>query len=178
MGNPEEDPVKKNPIHIIGQPGSGKTTLIVEMIQELTRLGKSVGTLKHSAHAHELDKPGKDSFLHRKAGASLVTMVTGEMSAVYLPKSEHTHPKAMLEKYYRDLDNVLIEGWISGPYQKIEVWREAVSRPPLFLQVDGVEAVVTDDVLRPEDINTAGKKGIRLYKRRDTAALVKAFCIA
>ena len=105
-------------------------------------------------------------------------MVTGEMSAVYLPKSEQTQPKAMLEKYYQDLDNVLIEGWISGPYQKIEVWREAVSRPPLFLQVDGVTAIVTDDVLRPEDMNTAEKKGIRFFKRRDTATLVEAICIA
>ncbi|MCP4022340.1 MAG: molybdopterin-guanine dinucleotide biosynthesis protein MobB, partial [Desulfobacteraceae bacterium] len=59
-----------NPFHIIGQPQSGKTTLITDIIKELTAKGAQVGSLKHSSHVHELDKPGKDSFLHRKAGAS------------------------------------------------------------------------------------------------------------
>jgi len=55
-------------IQIIGQPGSGKTTLMVDIIKELVKMNLTVGSLKHSAHLHELDTPGKDSFLHRKAG--------------------------------------------------------------------------------------------------------------
>ncbi len=66
------------PIHIIGQPGSGKTTLIVDIIKELNKQNIKVGSMKHSAHVHELDKPGKDSFLHRQAGASPVSMITGK----------------------------------------------------------------------------------------------------
>ncbi|MBW2565111.1 MAG: molybdopterin-guanine dinucleotide biosynthesis protein MobB, partial [Deltaproteobacteria bacterium] len=45
------------PIHIIGQPGSGKTTLIVDIIKELNKRNIKVGSMKHSAHIHELDKP-------------------------------------------------------------------------------------------------------------------------
>ena len=106
------------PFHIIGQPGSGKTTLIVDIIKELNKQNIKVGTMKHSAHSHELDKPGKDSFCHRKAGASIVSMITQEMTAVYLPMK--MTPQALLENYCSDIDIVLIEGWISGPYDKIE----------------------------------------------------------
>ncbi|MCK5100719.1 MAG: molybdopterin-guanine dinucleotide biosynthesis protein MobB, partial [Desulfobacteraceae bacterium] len=58
------------PIHIVGHAGCGKTTLIVDLIKVLVKKNIKVGSLKHSAHVHELDKPGKDSFRHRKAGAS------------------------------------------------------------------------------------------------------------
>jgi molybdopterin-guanine dinucleotide biosynthesis protein MobB len=58
-----------HPVQIIGHPGCGKTTLMVELIKALVQRDIRVGSIKHSAHAHELDKPGKDSFCHRKAGA-------------------------------------------------------------------------------------------------------------
>ena len=48
----------------------GKTTLLIELVEELTRRGVRVGTIKHSSHSHELDTPGKDSFRHRQAGAT------------------------------------------------------------------------------------------------------------
>lgn len=157
-------------IHIIGQPGSGKTTLIVDIIQELNKRNIKVGSIKHSSHAHELDKPGKDSFLHRKAGASPVSMVTREMTAVYLPNT--ITPQDLLETYYSHLDIVLIEGWISGPYNKIEVWREAVKKPPLFSGVTHVRAVVSDDMLDPESVSQAGTGKIHCFKRKEVARLV------
>ena len=59
-------------LHIIGGKNHGKTTLIVELVQELTKRNLRVGTIKHTHHRHELDVPGKDSYRHRLAGAEVV----------------------------------------------------------------------------------------------------------
>jgi len=133
---------------IIGQPGSGKTTLVAALVSHFTDQGLAVGTLKHSSHGHELDKPGKDSHVHRTAGASPAAMVTSKMAALYFPSSDLTRPDILIEKYYNHADIVLIEGWISGPYPKIEIWRKAVGRPPLFPAIPTVTALATDDTLQ------------------------------
>lgn len=149
------------PIQITGHAGCGKTTLIVELIKALTKKGVSVGTMKHSAHAHELDKPGKDSFRHREAGAAPVAMVTELMSAVYLPKDKNTSPEKLLNTYYSNIDIVLIEGWISGPYQKIEVWRKIIGPSPLFKTIKNVKAIVSDDVIKDTDLPVLPRSNIK-----------------
>jgi len=140
------------PIHIVGHAGCGKTTLIVDLIKALAAKEVSVGTMKHSTHCHELDKPGKDSFLHRTAGAAPVTMVTEQMSAVYLPRRADTTPLKLLETYYSGVDIVLIEGWISGPFQKIEIWRKKIGPSPLFPKIKNVKALVSDDPVQKADL--------------------------
>ncbi|MBT8357492.1 MAG: molybdopterin-guanine dinucleotide biosynthesis protein B [Deltaproteobacteria bacterium] len=160
------------PFHIIGQPGSGKTTLIVDIIKEFKKQNIKVGSMKHSAHVHELDKPGKDSFRHRKAGASIVSMITQEMTAVYLPVK--MTPQSLLETYYSDIDIVLIEGWISGPYDKIEIWRKAVKKPPLFTNISQVKAIISDDVLDTETMRQADSRKINCFKRNELAQLVES----
>ncbi|WDP90941.1 MAG: molybdopterin-guanine dinucleotide biosynthesis protein B [Desulfobacter sp.] len=131
--------------HIIGQPGSGKTTLTAALVRHLTNQGLAVGTLKHSAHAHELDKPGKDSHVHRTAGAAPAAMVNATMAALYFPASDLTRPDRLIDTYYSHADIILIEGWLSGPYPKIEIWRRAVGRPPLFPDIPTVRAIATND---------------------------------
>ncbi len=148
------------PVHIAGHAGCGKTTLIEELIKALVKKGMSVGTMKHSAHVHELDKPGKDSYRHRTAGAGPVAMVTELMSAVYLPRNENTSPEKLLDAYYSDIDIVLIEGWISGPYQKIEVWRKNIGPSPLFKTIKNVKAVVSDDSIEETDLPVFPRSGI------------------
>lgn len=137
-------------VHIIGHPQSGKTTLVVDIVKELTDRGLAVGTIKHSAHSHELDKPGKDSHRHRTAGASPAAMVTKNLVAVYLPKMEEDDPAEILEGLYKNTDIVIIEGWISGPYDKIEVWRKEIGREPLFHEIEKVRAVATDNTVDTE----------------------------
>ncbi len=159
------------PIHIIGHAGCGKTTLIVDLIQEMVKRGLKVGSLKHSAHAHELDKPGKDSFLHRKAGAEPASMMTQSMTAIYLPASDRLTPEKLLEKYYSDIDIVLIEGWISGPHEKIEIWQDHIKRKPLFFSVEHVKAFVSDDDLDPESMAVAKAKKLNGFKRCDCSLL-------
>lgn len=131
---------------IIGQPGSGKTTLVAELVRHFTGKGLCVGTLKHSSHAYELDKPGKDSHVHRQAGASPAAMVNAKMAALYFPASDFTRPEKLIQTYYGHADLVLIEGWISGPYPKIEIWRQCVGKVPLFTHAEKVCALVCDRV--------------------------------
>lgn len=159
------------PFHIIGQPDSGKTTLIVDIITQMVKTGIAVGSIKHSSHTHELDKPGKDSFLHRQAGAAPVTMMTRDLAAVYLPISQGTTPDVIMEKFYTHLDIVLIEGWISGPYDKIEVWRASLNKSPLFPDVPEVRAIVTDDHLDSEIKKQAKILNIRCFDRSAVARI-------
>ncbi|CCK82520.1 molybdopterin-guanine dinucleotide biosynthesis protein B [Desulfobacula toluolica] len=153
------------PFHVIGQPGSGKTTLIVDIITKMVKTGIAVGSIKHSSHNHELDKPGKDSFLHRKAGASPVTMMTRDLTAVYMPRTHDMTPDSIIKKFYTHLDIVLIEGWISGPYDKIEVWRKDLKKPPLFPDISKVRAIVTDDPLDSKIKQQADDRNINCFKR-------------
>ncbi len=160
------------PFHIIGHAGCGKTTLITDLVRLLVEKGIRVGTMKHSAHVHELDKPGKDSYCHRQAGAVPVSMVTERMSAVYLPRTEEYTPGKLLDTFYAHVDIVLIEGWISGPYDKIEVWRKTVGRPPLFSSVKQVKALVSDS-LSPDDSAGAADQKIDCFQRSDLTGLTE-----
>ena len=159
------------PINIIGHAGCGKTTLIVDLIKEFIRRDIKVGSLKHSAHIHELDKPGKDSFLHRQAGAVPASMITQSMAAIYLPRSDNLTPEKLLEKYYSNVDIVLIEGWISGPYDKIEIWQDHIKRKPLFSSVEHVKAFVSDDDLDSESMKVAKAKQLNSFKRCESSLL-------
>ena len=160
------------PFHIIGHAGCGKTTLIADLVSVLVKKGIRVGSMKHSSHVHELDKPGKDSYCHRKAGAVPVSMVTEEMSAVYLPRTQEYTPQKLLDIFYTQVDIVLIEGWISGPYDKIEVWRKTVGRPPLLSSVKQVKAIVSDDPLSLEDAAGVAGQKIQCFQRSDHPGVV------
>jgi molybdopterin-guanine dinucleotide biosynthesis protein B len=132
-------------IHILGRQNNGKTTLIVDLVQEFTIRGIRVGTLKHSSHDHELDRPGKDSYLHRKAGACPAAIATKEMIAVYLPKKPEENPFDKIESLFHHIDLILVEGYLSGPWKKVEVWRKSVNTVPIFSERKDIEAVISDD---------------------------------
>ncbi len=161
------------PFHIIGHADCGKTTLIADLVRLLVEKGIRVGSMKHSSHVHELDKPGKDSFCHRQAGAVPVSMVTETMSAVYLPRTPEYTPQKLLETFYGQVDIVLIEGWIAGPHDKIEVWRKTVGRRPLFSSIQQVIALVSDDPLSQEDASGVARQKIQSFKRSDLCCVVE-----
>jgi len=163
--------MKMAPIQIIGHAGCGKTTLIVELLAQLTQKGLKVGTLKHSSHHHELDKPGKDSFLHRKAGAVPCAMMTSDMTAIYLPGNQHQSPVDIIQQYFSQTHIVLIEGWISGPYPKIEVWRHSCHRKPLFYNIHNIKAFVTDQKPALDHIEETKTRDIHCLARSDLAGI-------
>ncbi len=137
-------------IHVVGRKNSGKTTLIVDLVRHLTASGHRVGTIKHTHHAHELDTPGKDSFLHRQAGAAAVGIVSENMQAVFWPATGPHDDEQRYDRIVRtlgDCDLILVEGDTRTAWPKIEVWRAAVSAEPLARHDQSIVAVVTDDPL-------------------------------
>jgi len=149
-------------IHILGRQKNGKTTLIVDLVNELIKRGIRVGTLKHSSHAHELDKPGKDSYLHRKAGAIPAAIATKDLMAVYLPREPDENPFDKIKTLFNQTDLVLVEGYLNGPGKKIEVWRKSVGTVPLFSERSDIIAVISDDAVKTE---------IQVWPRKDIARI-------
>lgn len=133
-------------LHVVGRKNHGKTTLIVELVEELCRRGLSVGTIKHTSHAHELDVPGKDSHRHRTAGADPAAVVTPGLIGLYVSRpADDGDPYDRLAPLFADCDLVLVEGHLEADAPKIEVWREELGGPCLACAGHGVVAVISDD---------------------------------
>lgn len=132
-------------IGIAGWSGAGKTTLIKRLIPELKRRGSSVSTIKHAHHSFDVDQPGKDSFEHRAAGASEVLVASA--SRIALMRELRSAPEPSLAELLRMLapvDLVLVEGFKRDPIAKIEVFRQANGKPPLFPQDPHIVALASD----------------------------------
>jgi len=132
---------------IVGRQNHGKTTLIEELVAELTRRGLRVATIKHSCHSHPIDSPGKDSFRHRAAGAAACALVTRDEIAVFMPNPGQERFRAALAPFFEGYDALLIEGnpdW-AGP--KLEVYRAGLGTSPMCLERRDITAVVSDDPL-------------------------------
>jgi len=133
-------------IHIVGRKNHGKTTLLVELVEHLTKRGLRVGTIKHTCHVHDLDTPGSDSYRHRRAGAAPAAIVTGNLFGVFLP-ADGSDYCGRLAPWFAGCDLVLVEGDLQSPGPKIEVWRETAGTPCLALERSDIAVVVTDDRL-------------------------------
>lgn len=130
---------------IAGWSGSGKTTLLERLIPELTGRGLSVSVIKHAHHGFDLDRPGKDSFRHREAGATQVLMLSGERWVLMHELRGRGEPT--LEEQLALLapcDIVLIEGYKAASVPKIEIHRPSHGKPPLWPENPHVVAVATD----------------------------------
>ncbi len=106
-------------IHIVGAKNSGKTTLLEFLVGELTARGVRVGTIKHSSHAHPLDRPGSDSDRHRRAGANPTAFVTPEGMALVVNEPDDPFTRDLLERAYVNCDLVLVESLRHSPAPKI-----------------------------------------------------------
>ena len=94
---------------LAGWSGSGKTTLMTALIPELVSRGITVSTIKHAHHSFDIDKPGKDSWLHRQAGAREVMVASGQRWALMHELRGAAEPSLddLLEKG-RDLEKVVL----------------------------------------------------------------------
>lgn len=133
-------------IGIAGWSGSGKTTLITKVLPLLAARGLKVSTVKHAHHGFDLDKPGKDSFMHRAAGATEVMVSSSSRWALLHelrgePEWDFNDLLAKMAK----VDLVLVEGFKREPFPKIEVYRAANGKPLLHLDDPHIVAVATDD---------------------------------
>jgi molybdopterin-guanine dinucleotide biosynthesis protein B len=132
-------------IGFAGWSGSGKTTLMVKLIPALTARGLSVSTLKHAHHSLEIDKPGKDSYLHREAGAREVLVASASRWALMHELRDEDEPRlADLLSRLSEVDLVIVEGFKREAHAKIEVHRAEVGKPFLFPEDRNIIALVSD----------------------------------
>jgi molybdopterin-guanine dinucleotide biosynthesis protein MobB len=156
-----------NRVHIVGRKNSGKTTLIVELVEYLSGQGYQIGTIKHTHHHHELDTPGKDSHRHREAGAAAVGILSPGMSAVFRPafdSPDSSERYADMAPLFANCEIVLVEGDLQTTAKKVEVWRAAAAPRPIAHEDPSIMAVVTDD---PIDI------AVSVWRRSDIASVAK-----
>jgi molybdopterin-guanine dinucleotide biosynthesis protein MobB len=143
-------------VAIVGHKGSGKTTLIERLIGSALERGITVSTVKH-AHHHEieLDTPGKDSFRHRKAGASEVIVASDRGWARIATSSDPASLQVLLGQL-RPVDLVIVEGYKQLEWlRRVEVFRG--DGTPLAMGDPAISAVAT-----PTGLPLAGFGGVRL----------------
>ena len=141
---------KPHAIAIVGNSGAGKTTLLERLIPALKRKGLRVGAVKHDAHRFDIDHPGKDS--HRLTASGADTMVITSPSMLAMVKRYSAPPpiEELLERYFTDMDLILVEGFRGSSLPKIEVHRKAF-RSALICRGErndpGLAAVASDEPL-------------------------------
>jgi molybdopterin-guanine dinucleotide biosynthesis protein B len=120
-------------IGLAGWSGAGKTTLLTRLLPHFRGEGLRVSVIKHAHHNFDIDKPGKDSWRHREAGAEEVLVSSGNRWALMHELRGAREPRLpeLLQKLSR-VDLVVIEGYKSEPHRKIEVHRAANGKPLLF----------------------------------------------
>lgn len=132
-------------VGFIGRSGVGKTTFAEQVVAELASRGFSVGVLKDAHHGFDMDRPGKDSWRYREAGARAV-LVRSDRRWALLRETPEREPVESLLKQFEGFDFVIVEGFkYEGGFPKIEVRRSgASSELPLGNAVGVLAAVATD----------------------------------
>ena len=141
--------------------GTGKTTLLVRLIPFLQQRGVRVALIKHAHHDFDVDKPGKDSYELRRAGARQVLVASERRSALMTDYVEPREPRLeeLVDQLNLDaVDLVLVEGFRHLRYPKIELHRPVQKHPLLYREDDSIIVVATDlpvntDPLQRLDLN-------------------------
>lgn len=150
---------------ISGWKNSGKTGLTVRLVEEFTRRGYTVSTIKHAHHEFDIDKQGADSYRHRQAGAQEVTIVSGTRFAIMHELRGAPEPTlADILPRLAPCDLLLIEGYKREPIAKIEARRlEASKQTPLAEDDPHILAIAAD--------HTVENSPIPVFNLDDTSAI-------
>ena len=135
-------------IGLAGWSGAGKTTLLARLIPYFGAEGLRVSVIKHAHHSFDVDIPGKDSWVHRQAGAVEVLVSSGKRWALMHELRGAAEPRLpeLLGRMSR-VDLVVVEGFKSEPHRKIEVHRAANGKALLFPDDPGIVGIATDAVV-------------------------------
>lgn len=159
----------------VGRSNSGKTTLIERLIPELIQAGYRVATIKHAGHGFDLDTEGKDSWRHKRAGASSVIVVSKGSLAMFADVDDDIKVEELRDRFVdRQIDLIIAEGWKSEGYPKVVVLRDQIGEVPV--SPDGLLAVVSNKpvnlpapYLHPDDIQGLTELIIRHFPKRPEA---------
>lgn len=130
-------------VSIVGNSGSGKTTFIEKLIPEIIRHGLRVGTIKHDVHGFEMDKPGKDSWRHKQAGAS-TTVISSPSKIGMVMDVDYDHKPDELLSLFSNMDIILTEGYKWEKYPKLEIFRPEITKEPLCKDDKYLLALISD----------------------------------
>ena len=157
---------------IVGWSGSGKTTLMHQLLPELIRRGFRVSTIKHTHHNFDIDKPGKDSYMHREAGAHEVLITGAQRWAILHENRDTPEPDidALLSRL-EEVDLVLIEGFKSHGHAKMEIHRPVIGKSLLATEDMSIVAVASD-----ETVSLAGRVVLDLNNMPVIADFIVAYC--
>lgn len=151
-------------IGVSGFKNSGKTTLVEKLVTELTRRGHRISTVKHAHHSFDIDHEGRDSFRHRKAGASEVAVVSRHRWAIIHESREEAEPT--LDEILSKLapcDLVIVEGYKRDSHEKIEVRNLDLAHPKLAGDDPTVVAIAANGPI--------GDAPVPVFDRDDVTAL-------
>ena len=132
---------------ITGWKNSGKTTLVVALVELFTARGLSIATVKHAHHNFDIDHEGKDSFRHRAAGAAEVIVSSANRWALIHEnrgEDDEANLEDLLARLSPGIDLVLVEGFKSGTHEKIQVYRGQEHETLLAPEDPNVVAIATD----------------------------------
>jgi molybdopterin-guanine dinucleotide biosynthesis protein B len=160
-------------IGLAGWSGSGKTTLITRLMPCLTGRGLRVSTLKHAHHGFDLDQPGKDSFMHREAGASEVVVSSAKRFAIlHELRGEAEWSLPALVKKMSPVDLVLVEGFKRDAFPKLEIHRAANGKPLIHPDDPHIVAIASDIALPHAHVPVIPLDGIEAIADLITAKAV------
>ncbi len=159
----------------VGRSNSGKTTLIERLIPALVREGYRIATIKHAGHGFNLDTEGKDSWRHKRAGASTVIVTTKGSLAMFTDVNEDVQVEELRERYVATgIDLIIAEGWKNEGYPKIVVVRDHVGE--INVSDEGLLAMVSNKplpdapakvpVVDPDDIAAVAGIVVKHFPRR------------
>jgi molybdopterin-guanine dinucleotide biosynthesis protein B len=131
-------------VGFVGYSGAGKTTLIEQVIKLFRQQGLGVSVIKHAHEGYDVDRPGKDSYRHREAGAYEVLLASRRRMALLREWALPTEPKLQeLIPELGEVDWVLVEGFKFASIPKLEIWRADTGKPHLYEADPFIVAVVT-----------------------------------
>ena len=131
----------------VAYSGTGKTTLLKKVIPLLKAKGVRIGMIKHAHHDFDIDKPGKDSYELRKAGAEQMLIASSQRWAMMVetPDQDEAQLDTLLKKLdSNNLDLILVEGFKHVGYPKIECFRPSQGHDLMCSSDDSIIAVATD----------------------------------
>ncbi len=128
-----------------GPSGVGKTTLVERLVADFKARALRVSVIKHAHKQFDIDRPGKDSWRHREAGATEVLLASDHRLALLREYGQPGLPSVhALIAELSPVDWVFVEGWKHADLPKVEVWRAALGQPPLYPDDPFVLAIATD----------------------------------
>lgn len=147
-------------VNIVGSSSNvGKTYLIEGLIKEVKSRGYSIATIKHDVHGFDIDKEGKDTYKHRKAGSETVIISSKNRFAMIKELEKETNLNDII-KMVLDKDIILVEGYKKSNLRKIEVFRKGVSEK-IITPKNKLIAIASDTNLDINDIIIVDKENYK-----------------